>query len=95
MKVKNSTYVWPYNIICGICNEEMLRADALTACRISYFKTRHNKCTAELRKSEKDKRQLSIFDTMRGTQMQAPKRKIRVADSDREISDEEKGENSK
>ena len=71
VKVKNSTYVWPYNIICGICNEEkMLRADALTAGRIRYFKTRHyNKCTAELRKSEKDKRQLSIFDTMRGTQV--------------------------
>ena len=33
---------------------------------------------------------------MRGTQVQAPKRKIRVVDSDIEISsDEEKGENSK
>ena len=43
--------------LCGIWNEEkMLRADALTAGRLSYFKTRHyNKCTAELRKSEKDK----------------------------------------
>ena len=36
VKVKNSTYVWPYNIICGIFNEEkMLRADALTAGRLN------------------------------------------------------------
>ena len=35
VKVKNSAYVWPYNI-CGICNEEkMLRADALTAGRLN------------------------------------------------------------